>query len=123
MAEPWYIEDMGDFLLVKVTGTYSGVPFADTAIAAITDQCRALQRWRVLIDLRDMHGSVPNIDRFLLGKHAANAWGRRIKVAVITHPERMTRFFENVAVNQGGNVRTFTDRNEAQAWLLSGSLS
>lgn len=123
MEEPWQIEDTGQFLYMRVTGAYGGVPFADNAINLIAERCKAARRWRVLIDLTPMQGAVSNFDRFMLGQQAAKMWGRRIKVAVITNAETVNRFFENVAVNNGGNVRMFTDREEAVDWLTAKRLT
>lgn len=123
MEEPWQIEDTGQFLHMRVMGAYGGVPFADDAINVIAEHCKAARRWRVLIDLTPMQGAVSNFDRFMLGQHAAKSWGRRIKVAVITNAETVNRFFENVAVNNGANVRMFTDRKEALDWLLAKRLT
>lgn len=119
----WHIEDTGEFMYVRVTGLYDGVPLAGPVIADVADRCKATHRWRVLMDLTAMDGDISSFDRFMLGQHVAKSWGRRIKVAVLTRPERITTFFENVAVNNGGNVRVFGVSDEALSWLRSGKLS
>ncbi len=123
MSGEWRIEDAGDLLLVRIAGAYSGIEAAETAFAAIAGQCRSLRRSLVLIDLTALTDTVPPRDRFLLGKRAARLWGRRIKVAILAKPEEITHFFENVAVNEGANVRVFADPEAARAWLQTGTLA
>ena len=92
------------------------------ANARLPELCRAHNRRRVLIDITGMDGDIPQLDRFLLGKRVGRLWGRRVKVAILTHPERITRFFENVANNDGANVQVFGDVESARRWLLARQL-
>ena len=123
MAQRWQIDDTGEWLSVHVSGAYPGLEAFKALLLEIAEQCRAVQQWRVLIDVTAMTDPVPPLHRFLLGKHAARVWGRRVKVAILAQSERITRFFEHVAVEQGGNVRVFAEREAAHAWLRTGKLT
>jgi hypothetical protein len=110
-------------LTVCVVGAYPGLEAFETLLIEIAEACRALQRWRVLLDVTAMTDPVPPLHRFLVGKRAARLWRRRIKVAALAKSERITRFFEHVAVNEGGNVRVFAEPDAAHAWLRTGKLA
>ena len=122
MAATWTVEVTDEYLLMRVTGSYGGAEEATADLAAIPERCRAHNRRRVLIDITGMAGDIPQLDRFLLGKRVGRLWGRRIKVAVLAAPERITRFFENVANNDGANVQAFGDMESARRWLLARQL-
>ena len=123
MGTTWQYEDTGEYLAVRVTGAYRAGNMNASRVEEIALQARTFQRWRVLIDLTAMQGSMPNTDRFLLGEAAGRFWGRRLKVAVAARPGTVNRFFENVAVNSGANVRAFEDIQPAIDWLLHGGLT
>ena len=122
MAATWQFEAADGFLLMRVTGSYGGAEEATSDLAAVPELCRAHNRRRALIDITGMAGEVPRLDRFLLGKRVARLWGRRIKVAIVGPPETITRFFENVANNDGANVQVFGDVETARRWLLAKQL-
>lgn len=123
MATSWQIDNTDEFVLIRIVGNYDGMDRFAAGLEAIAAHCRTAQRWRVMIDLTDMSDPVPPRDRFLLGKQAARVWGRRIKVALLAKPADITHFFENVATNDGANVRAFADREEARAWLKARALA
>src|SRR5581483_8553820 len=104
MASAWQIEVTDEFLYVRMPGPYGGVDETAAGMAAIAEQCRAARRWRVLIDVAALSSPIPQVDRFVLGTRAARAWGQRLKVAILAHPEHINHFFENVAINNGANV-------------------
>ncbi|MEN9936558.1 MAG: hypothetical protein RLZZ387_3137 [Chloroflexota bacterium] len=116
-------EDDGAILVVRAVGSYGGRAGADAAIVAIAEHARARGRQCVLVDMRQMSGSIPQLDRFLVGKRAGQVWGRRLKVAFIARAEDISHFFENVAVNEGAVVRVFGEEEEARRWLLGGKLA
>jgi len=123
MTQRWQIEDTGQWLAVRVVGAYPGLEAFEALVVEVAEACRTLQRRRVLIDVTAMTDPVPPLHRFLLGKRAARTWRRRIKVAILAQPERITRFFEHTAVDEGGVVRVFDDPDAAHAWLLTGKLA
>lgn len=123
MSMSWQIEATGEFLYVRMLGVYRGVNETTDGMSAILEQCRATRCWRVLLDVTLLNEPIPQMDRFLLGKRVGRIWGQRIKVAILARPEHITRFFENVANNNGANVQVFADRDAAQAWLKTGRLA
>jgi hypothetical protein len=122
MATTWQMDVTEAFVYVRVLGTYAGADDTLAGMSTIAEQCRAAQCWRVLLDLTSMIGSIPQLDRFLLGTRAARIWGQRLRVAILARPQEINHFFENVATNNGANVRVFADREAAQAWLRTSRL-
>lgn len=123
MATTWKIEVTDAYVYVQMQGTYAGTDDALAGMESIVEQCRKAQRWRVLIDVTGLSGSIPQLDRFLLGKRAARIWGQRLRVAIYTQTKETNRFFENVATNEGANVQVFRDRSAAEAWLQTSRLT
>jgi hypothetical protein len=75
---------------------------------------------RVLVDTTAMVlQDLPFLDRYEMGRYAAEIWGHRIKGAVIVRADLLTGFVETVAVNRGARVGVFVDEGQALAWLLS----
>ena len=72
----------------------------------------------VLIDVRDVAGSLSDMDRYDIGVGGASL-GIRVPVAIVgmeplIEPDRLG---EVVARNRGMNVRAFTDYEAARTWL------
>jgi len=84
---------------------------------SIKTECQGQGYGKALLDLRQVIGDIPVLDRYKLGDQAATLWGSDIQVAVLAPAAIVTRFFENVAVNRQGLVRVFTDLESARAWL------
>ena len=76
---------------------------------------------RVLCDGRGMTGHPTEMARFKAGVRTAEVLGAKIRVALVSRPEIITRFGENAAVNRGASLKVFADPAEALAWLMSGT--
>lgn len=75
------------------------------------------QYHRALIDLYDVEIGFSFTDHLSLGMHAAQALRRLERVASVVHPRYRVGTSERAAQKAGLQLRTFTDRAEAEAWL------
>jgi hypothetical protein len=89
-------------------------------IDATRRECDRLALGRVLVDSRAMTGKPTEMGRFKGGVRTAEVLGGKIRVALVSRPDLITRFGENAAVNRGANLRVWADRDQALAWLLQG---
>lgn len=111
--------NMGDHLLVEVSGKYSLRSMLST-VYEVAEHCRKEGLKKVLVDLRNLDGN-PNIfDRYLLGLEIARKWGPRIKAAILTRAEMANRMAENTAVNRGARIRVNASMDDALQWLELG---
>ena len=88
------------------------------------DAVRALktnQLYRLLVDARRIDAKMSVLDDFEFTKQHQATPLRSVRIAVVHRPEERERFqfIENVSVNRGGNMRTFTDQEEALDWLTA----
>ena len=117
------IIDEEDFVSVTAIGEYS-LAKANHLFKIAIDQGVLHSKRKIFIDIRNIIGSIPFMDRFKFSEFLANyrlnnASGKVNSIAVlglepIVHNER---FGETVAVNRGTNVRVFTDQEEAFNWF------
>lgn len=105
------------YLLIKVTGDYSLTSYMGL-IDRVAVASEEAGQTNVLVDITDVAGNPPGVDRLDLGKYAAKVWEHRIRVAVVARAEVIDKFFENVAVNRAVRVVVVPDVRMAQAWLL-----
>jgi hypothetical protein len=75
----------------------------------------------LLVNTGAMNGHPTQMMRFKAGVRAAEVLGEKIRVALVSPPDRVTKFGENAAVNRGASLRVVTDRAEALQWLLEGA--
>jgi hypothetical protein len=75
---------------------------------------------RVLVDVTTAHAYPATVDYFDFASGLTQDAPGNIRLALVVKEERkeIGKFFENVAVNRGLDVRCFTDRDEGLKWLL-----
>jgi SpoIIAA-like len=105
-----------EYLMLKVSGLYN-LTEVKSLIFLMREKGAEFGHIRVLADLRGVEQDVPGYDRFILCEYYAKEIRYTLKTAVVGPPERITGFFEDVAVNRGGNVRVFSDEQSALRWL------
>jgi hypothetical protein len=121
MSHDLTIEEKGDVLCVTATGTRS----METVLAISKDilaACAEKGVKKVLIDVRKLEGRLHPMDAY---KITAEHFPKMRDLSVITQNaivdlegfEHSYRFFENVAVNRGFNLRIFSGPDQAMAWL------
>lgn len=103
-------------LVLAVSGDYASESLSElgdlVAEASETHSCD-----RVVLDLRQLQGLVPNMDRFAAGVYASQIWTRSLHVAIVMQPEQIKKFFENTAYNRGVQTLVVSTMEEARAWL------
>ena len=104
------------YLLIKVTCDYS-LPTGQAIIDRVLAESQKYKENNILLDMREVNGSIPGLDRYELGEFASIRWKQPLRVAIIGKAEEINKFFENVAVNRF--VRTFVvpDLHTAVEWL------
>jgi hypothetical protein len=116
------IKEMPDYLVVSFVGTGAKEDFW-RQFELIPELCNRANKSRLLLDYVGAyrHGEVDLADRYFFGEHARIlARCNLVKVAIVARPERVDpeRFADMVAQNRGINLRTFTNFEEAEEWLL-----
>ncbi len=114
------ITDHPGWFAIDVAGRYA-LDDAQQLIHRILSEAIARKRSRVLVDLLLMEGDIPDWERFFLGVEAAEVLGSAIQIAVAAQGEKINYFWENTAVNRGVRAGVFSNRPQAQAWLLRGA--
>jgi hypothetical protein len=122
MSIQFQIEEMPDYLAVKLTGkgTVEDVP---QPFELIAEYCKRANKNKLLLDFTGAlgYGKLYLADRYFFGEQA-QIFARYdlVKVAVVARPERVDpeKFADVVAQNRGINLRSFTNVGEAREWLL-----
>ena len=106
------------YLHLTISGDFTPTA-AKHAVDALADRCSKEQCYKVLFDCRSVLGEMPGPDRYELAQYGARVLGPKIKSAMLAREDQISpdRFFENVAVNRGLNLKVFSDINEAVGWL------
>jgi len=117
MATRVEIRDADGYLLATQAGDYS---LADSLahmerVAAVTRE-RKLRR--VVFDITRLVGDVPDMDRFEIGKEAAEIFQHVDRVAIVmAGSARSNGFALDVAANRGLDMRSFVSAAEAIDWV------
>lgn len=105
------------YRFVKATGNYStaeGQTLADRIHADwLETNCM-----NYLLDISEVIGNIPKMDRFHLAEYISGLWEHSIRVAVVYRAEEIDKFFENAAVNRGVQVIVVPDVQTAVKWLI-----
>jgi hypothetical protein len=114
------------FLRVRVTGHVS-LRDANDALARMLEAVALKKAAKVLVDCRDVQGTMTTADRYQHASFAAeelSKWtrmgeSRGTRLAYVGRPPSLDRrrFGETVAVNRGVNVKAFDNTEEALRWL------
>ena len=113
-----YEKDL-DYIAITIEGDFSLSPLKELAV----DVDRSIDRYkcnRILNDMRPANLSKGAIDIYNMPKAARRA-GIEIackRALVVREQSTDFHFLETVFLNQGHNVKMFTDINEAMHWLL-----
>ena len=111
------LESGPDGLVARFRGTANAAWFK-AQIAKVIAAVRATAPRSVLVDIRDLTLPLTDFDRYDLGVMAVSP-GLALPIAMVgtTATVDPKRLGELVARNRGGNVRVFTDYDEAREWL------
>jgi hypothetical protein len=111
------ITEKSGCLFIRAAGHYSLENMKDL-FATIVSKSEERGYNHVLLNTNAVAGSIPELDRFLLGEHAASLWRPKLKMAIVSQPENINKFAENVAVNRGANLQILDDDEKALEWLI-----
>jgi hypothetical protein len=106
----------GPVLFCEVSGPYSLADFLRLA-DQVRDERLARGASRVLVDIRDVTGEIPALDRYRLGIYCAERPNRAERLAVVMRREAISWMFENVATNRGLPTCESADQRYAESWL------
>src|SRR3954470_18703034 len=74
---------------------------------------------KILFNLEKWETPESNLTRYVSGEYLSTTFFGKYKVAAFTKVEHINKLGENVAVNRGANYRIFSDKHEAEKWLLN----
>src|SRR5262249_3279963 len=86
----------------------------------IAEHCERTSNNKLLIDFTAFQANISLMDKYNLGEKSHIFASRTKKVATVVTKEQfdVDSFGETVARNRGVNLRTFTDFQTAEKWLL-----
>lgn len=116
------IKMMDDFFWVTISGTRSLVNILDVT-EEVVNKCSEQNISKILADVRDLHGHLSTGSAFAIPTNhfkRLNLKSVISKIAVIDHTEGSLpqKFFENIAVKQGYNIKFFSDPTSAEKWII-----
>ena len=106
-----------DYLHAEARGS-SDVESIEQGLRDVKARAEQSGRTRILIDARATVGPRFGLDRFVLGKYAAELFGPRYRIAILYAEQVIDKFGENTAVNRGANMLVTSDEARALEWLL-----
>jgi hypothetical protein len=109
------------YLYIKAKGNYSLIA-AKTVIDRVLAES-LLNYKNILLDITEVIGTIPDIDRFLLGEYASTCWKHPLRVALVGRAETINKYFENVAVNRFVWTIAVPDVPTALNWLIEKSVN
>ena len=104
------------YLSLKVTGAYSLSDFQALANRVMVESAKNNLR-NILLDIVEVSGSVPTLDRFFLGEYVSRLWQPSLRVAIVYRAKDIDKFFETVAVNRATQTIVVPDLQTAWEWL------
>jgi len=114
------IDEMDSCLSVKAAGQYTLA-----GLSAVLDTAKEESEKRgsrkVLLDITEVAGPIPFIDRLALGEHCARVWKRALRIAIASRDGGLDKFFEDFTWNRGVVVAVVPTEAAALDWLNRGS--
>ena len=104
------------YLSLKVTGAYSLSDFQALANRVMVESAKNNLR-NILLDIVEVSGNVPTLDRFFLGEYVSRLWQPSLRVAIVYRAKDIDKFFETVAVNRATQTIVLPDLQTAWEWL------
>jgi len=118
MAEDVDIEYGPAYVRVRASGRFN-LQRAKDNYDRILDACDDHGQSRVLIDVREMSGDIPIIDRYAFSQHMARVRRQGFRIAFVGTREQVLpdKFLETAANNLGVPTFVATSVDEAVQWL------
>ncbi len=107
-----------EYLRVTTVGKYA---FAELFgfLESVKREASKAARDKVLIDSRQLEGSMTEVERFQGGQKIAQLFGRALKVALLMPEVGITKLGELTAVNRGARFFVTSSEDEGLTWLLA----
>ena len=114
-----HLEDIIGYLAVRFTGA-GRAEEAWRQFESIVEHCERRNKNKLLLDFTEAKVEISLADRYFFGERAKIFARQASKVAAVGRPEQLDsrRFGEMVARNRWVNVRSFTNYEDAEKWLL-----
>jgi hypothetical protein len=107
------VTDSGKFILVEVTETPDL-----RQLLSIIDNAPAVVGKGLLVDFSAQALADPSAHA-LLGDHMAAAFAKATRIAIVVRDDVVSYNSERVARRRRINLRVFTDRSEAEGWIVA----
>lgn len=107
-----------DLYHLKFTGEYN-FREAITEFDEIHNYFDTYKFKKLLIDISEIDGNIPIIDRFNLGEIFVQKFISLDKAAIISNEQLVApeKFFQTVTRNRGANVQVFLSEEDAKEWI------
>jgi hypothetical protein len=106
----------GEVLMVDVRGRAVLADMMDM-IDRVAAEVRRTGLKRVLVDQTQIIEELKFTDHFAIGEKAASLFDVLDRAASVVQKSRRTGTSQNVALRKGAELRVFTSRQDALAWL------
>jgi hypothetical protein len=116
MKSHFFFVKENNFIRMVVSGEYDFDDFK-TYLKIIYAKCENEGVYKIVLDALEI--DIPTLERYFLGVEVTEQLHNRIKLAVVWHKEYTTHLALAVAVNEGGEICVFGNKEKALEWLLS----
>jgi hypothetical protein len=108
-----------DYISLSVSGALN-ISEARACRDQLQEVLRICDRTRVLIDTTNVIAKLSAVEDYKFIKELSDGSLLNVSMALIVFRERVPfgLFIDTTTVNKGVRLRTFTDKNEALAWLM-----
>lgn len=89
----------------------------DTLVLYVRNKLDHKHFTRAIIDIRSVKGDIPFMDRYDLAISIAKTLPYKYKLAVLAERPKITKFAENVAVNNGANFFVSHSIKKIKEWF------
>ncbi|ACD90596.1 MAG: hypothetical protein HGA57_06270 [Chlorobium limicola] len=109
----------GNILFVRASGFDENLEDVEKYAQGVIDATLQHGTTLVLCDETALDYRLGTVDTYAVGKFLASRVPRVFKIAIVCNPtfNADARFYENVVVNRGLNLRMFSDIEKARSWL------
>ncbi|MCB9640609.1 MAG: hypothetical protein H6727_17065 [Myxococcales bacterium] len=113
-----FFEDRGKHLYAQISGPYPEEEIEDV-LWKMRKEAEALGLPSLLIDAMRLDTPRHDLFRFVVGRHIAEIFGQKFRVAIVFPKHLINKLAENTAVNRGALLQVCGSEEEALQWLLS----
>ena len=77
----------------------------------------------VILDMTGVAGMASNLDMHELGTHFGQVWNRAIRLAIVSPPGGVNKFFESVLWTRGVQISVVPSLGDATEWICGNAWS